>query len=454
MQPSRLAVLSFAFLLFVSFSFADTLEVGPGKPFSRIEDANRRARAGDVVLVHPLSNGKPYDKVAVYVTQPGIAFRAVPDKPGERVVLSGKDFDYSGVGSIPRAIFQFNRGADNCLLEGFELTAAHNDSHNGAGVRINQANNVTVRSCLIHHNDMGIMSNGDGTINSAVNQLIESCIIRENGDPEEPGYNHNLYLGGASVTLRACEVAYSLTGHNVKSRAHLTRVMFCYVHHSANREFDLVDAPETALPDSHALLVGNLIIKDPDCKGNRAVIHFGQDGGKEHDGTVYLVNNTVVTPFISPVVELSSAKAHAYLANNIIYNGFAQANQVLVAVRAGADLSNASGSHNLLSGGWSSLPPGFPPAENFIQHRSLPFVDPARQDYHLARFDEFIVNAGLPWADLPEPLRTWLRMEVRMKDAHYTVYQLDRQYKPPASIEPRIDAGAPDLGAYSYRPKP
>ena len=29
-------------------------------------------------------------------------------------------------------------------------------------------------------------------------------------------------------------------------------------------------------------------------KGNRTVIHFGQ----EHDGTLWLVNNTVVTPFI------------------------------------------------------------------------------------------------------------------------------------------------------------
>ena len=165
-------------------------------------------------------------------------------------------------------------------------------------MRINQANHVTVRNCSIHDNDMGIMSNGDGSLATAVDQRIEECRIYRNGDPAEPGHNHNLYLGGTSVTLRFCEIHHSLTGHNVKSRAHYTRVEYCYVHHSANREFDLVDAAETARPQSDAVLLGNIIVKDPQCKGNRAVIHFGQDGGKEHNGTLYLAFNTIVTPFI------------------------------------------------------------------------------------------------------------------------------------------------------------
>jgi hypothetical protein len=36
---------------------AATLEVGPGKPFARIEDANARAQAGDVILVYPRADG-------------------------------------------------------------------------------------------------------------------------------------------------------------------------------------------------------------------------------------------------------------------------------------------------------------------------------------------------------------------------------------------------------------
>ena len=146
---------------------------------------------------------------------------------------------------MPRAIFQFNPEATGCRLEGFELSGAHNESHNGAGVRINQADHVTIHDCSIHDNDMGIMSNGNGSLASAVDQRIEHCAIHHNGDLARPGYNHNLYLGGTSVTLRFCEVAHSLTGHNVKSRAHYTRVEYCFVHDSANREFDLVDAAES-----------------------------------------------------------------------------------------------------------------------------------------------------------------------------------------------------------------
>ena len=156
---------------------AATLEVGPGKPFPRIEEANAKAQAGDVILVYPRAGGRPYDKTAVFVRQKNLTFRGVPGAAKPYVAISGQGFDYSGAGSTPRAIFQFNPGTDNCTLEGFELSGAHNSSHNGAGVRINQANHVAIRKCSIHDNDMGIMSNGDGSLATAVDQRIEECRI-------------------------------------------------------------------------------------------------------------------------------------------------------------------------------------------------------------------------------------------------------------------------------------
>jgi len=365
---------------------AATLEVGPGKPFTRIEDANAQARPGDVILVHSRAGGQPYEQTAVYVRQERLTFRAVPAAGSPRVKVDGRGFDYSGRGSTPRAIFQFNAGTDHCVLEGFELCGAHNDSHNGAGVRINQANHVTIRHCSIHDNDMGIMSNGDGSQQRGVNQLIESCEIHHNGDPADPGFNHNLYLGGTSVTLRACEVHASLTGHNVKSRAHHNRIEYCYIHDSANREFDLVDAADTAAADSHAVLLGNIIVKNPDCRGNRGVIHFGQDGGKEHDGTLHLLFNTIVTPFISPVVELSAPKAKARLMGNLVWDGGRRQNgQKLIAARSGASLNNASGGHNRLGGMFTGLEDtALDPATNVIRRfDSSPFAAPSQPDYRL-----------------------------------------------------------------------
>ncbi len=423
---------------------AATLEVGAGKPFSRIEEALARAQPGDTILVHPLPGGRPYERTALNVHRPRLAIRAAPAPGQARVKISGRGFSYSGAGSTPRAIFQFNRGADHCLVEGFELYDAHNDTHNGAGVRINQANHVTIRNCAIHDNDMGIMSNGDGTMNAALDQRIEHCLIYRNGSAEDPGHNHNLYLGGTSVTLRFCEIHSSTTGHNVKSRAHVNRIEYCYIHDSANREFDLVDAGETAMPGSHTVLLGNLIVKDPHCRGNRAVIHFGQDGGGEHDGTLYLAMNTIVTPFIAPVVELSAPKARAYLVGNLVSDGgIRQSRQTVAGARAGARLENVTGKGNWFSGDFaaSATGTGLSSRDNtFRRIAHALFIDPQRHDYRLTPEAMGLATAQISFhLDLPG---------VPGMLAADALEPLAWQYQHPAGKAPRSRRGPNVIGAF------
>jgi len=281
------------------------LMVGDGKQFSRVEEAITAARPGDTIEVFPRASG--YAATAVLVEKPNLRIVA-HQRP---VALTGKGFDYSGVGRIPRAIFQFNPEAVGCTLRGFSLSGAHNSSHNGAGVRINGAGSVTVEDCDIFGNDMGIMSAGP----TATNQRIVLCHIHHNGDASDPGYNHNLYLGGADVTLENCEIDHALTGHDLKSRAHFTLVKGCYLHDSANREFDFVDAKETEAPNSNAVLLDNLIVKH-NHGGNGNVIHFGQERGVRH-GTLYVLNNTIRTDSVAPVIALDG-DTRAELANNLI----------------------------------------------------------------------------------------------------------------------------------------
>jgi len=446
---------------------AAEIAVGPGKPFPRTEDALARAQSGDTILVYPQAGGAAYTKPAVYVTKSRITFKAAA--PG--VALSGKGYNYSGSGSVPRAIFQFNPGADGCVLDGFDLSGAHNDSHNGAGVRINQANDVTVRNCTIHDNDMGIMSSGDGTPRTAAGQLIESCLIHSNGNLADPGYNHNLYLGGTSVTLIGCEVRSSLTGHNVKSRAHLTVVAACYIHDSSNREFDLVDAKgDTTARESNAFLAGNVIVKAPRCEGNRGVIHFGQDGGSEHDGTLTLLQNTIVTPYVSPVVALDAAKARAFLQNNIIWDaGSGQRGQVLVDFgKAGKDA--VKGTSNWAAAGFAADVARLDLARVYVAKsgQAPPFVNAAKGDYCLARADPTIIDVGEALdAAMLAPLAAMSGKLSRdgAQDASAghgiggpaaagatsgPAGPILYQYKPPLAREDRPARGKPDLGAYEF----
>lgn len=417
--------------------YGGRLSVGPGKRYSRIEDALKKARKGDEIRVYPNKNDAPYQRVALYVDKPGVKIVAMK-KGDKRITLSGKGFEYSGVGRTPRAIIQFNAGSDGSSISGFVLTDAHNKSHNGAGVRINSGNNIVVEDCEIHGNDMGVMSNGK--LKSGQNQIIRHCHVHSNGSKAEPGYNHNFYLGGTSVTLAFCDVHSPITGHNVKSRAHFTRVMYCYIHDSGNREFDLVDSRETEAPESHALLMGNLIVKKRNMNGNKTVIHFGQDGGKQHNGKVFLYFNTIITPYISPVVDLSASKAGAVFVGNIIDDGGANQNgQALVKYRNGANAGNVSGSDNWLSAGFGKQK--WPRTYTAPRKVHPPFKDVAKGDVGIKKRQRSLEYKG-------EKLS---RLKIPTPPGADKAAAVEWQYKAPCDKEKRPGQSRPILGALGFK---
>lgn len=283
------------------------LHVGAGGAFANLAAALAKSKPGDRIEV---AEGA-YPRTAVRIGIPNLTLVAKG-----KVVLDGAGFDYSGIGTTPRAILQID--ADGTTIAGFDLKGAHNATHNGAGIRINAAHRTTVRDCQIYGNDMGIMSNGvRGDATAGAGQLFERCRIHHNGDAGEPGQNHNLYLGGTDATLRFCEIDHSLTGHNLKSRAHLLRVEHCWIHDAANRELDLVDAWDTERPGSDATIVGSVLTKDPNCTGNRGTIHFGQEKGRRA-GRLLLRHCTVDSPFSTPVISLTGEATSAELSDCIV----------------------------------------------------------------------------------------------------------------------------------------
>lgn len=319
------------------------LAVGDGHTYARIEAALAVAKPFDTIEVYPSSAG--YGQTALRITIPNLV---IVGMGSSRIQIDGTGYDYSGAGAVPRAIIQVERGGKGAQIRHLELLGAHNGSYNGAGMRINQASNVTISDCDIHGNDMGIMSNGiQGDVQSASNQVITHCVIHANGNTADPGYNHNLYLGGTSANIEFCEIYGALTGHNLKSRAHYNLVRYCFIHDSANRECDFPEAWDTQRPNSNTVMIGNVIVKDPNCPGNRQTIHFGVESGSR-SGTIYLVNNTIVTPFLSGVLALSTPSASAVFTNDVIVNTVQNAPN-LVDLSNGALASTVSGRNNWIS---------------------------------------------------------------------------------------------------------
>jgi hypothetical protein len=347
------------------------LQVGDGKPYHRIEQAVSDAIDGSTINVFSASSG--YSKTALSLSK-RIIIRAVG-----KICLDGAGFDYSGMGSIPRAILQVQPGGSGSIIEGFEIRGARNKTFNGAGVRISGANDVTVRGCDIHGNDMGIMSDGQlGTNLEARNQRIVQCEIHENGTDRDPGYNHNLYVGGKSVWIDQSSIWGALTGHNLKSRAHFTLVTNSVLYGGSNRQIDCVDSVFTAAANSNLVVFNCILAMDGNSTGNGNMIHFGAESGKRK-GEAYLLQSTFYTEFLPPILQLDCPQVTARIDNSIIIDPDPM-HPTLIGVTQSAKVPQNLGLGNWISEGYllanSAISPrGFVFSRAHPANRTIPSMN-------------------------------------------------------------------------------
>jgi hypothetical protein len=266
--------------------------------------------AGDVVEVDPAT----YNEVKRW-TVSGTAAKPIVIRGvgGARPIFDATNQVVDGVLPHPRAVFQVE--ADYITLENLEFRDARNGD-NGAGIRVTSGNNATVRNCRITFCDMGMMSDNNS------NLLVEASEIASNGTSLYDGFSHNFYLGGNSATIRFCYIHDSLYGQNFKTRAHYTQLLYNYIADSQDGEVGLVDAAETAAANSHAVMIGNIVISKPRLSGYNSgrFIQFGQDSGGQHNGTLFAFNNTFIAgdgriQFLSANVTNATVIAE----NNIFY---------------------------------------------------------------------------------------------------------------------------------------
>ena len=388
-------------LALIPFSAAAaTLEVGPGKPFSKPCAAIAAAQPGDVIEVDAAGNGT-YDGDHCAWSTDQLTVRGVH---GRARIDAGK---VQANIAQDKGIFVIY--APNATVESFELSGAVDDpnSKNGAGIR-HQGLNLVVRDCYFHDNEDGILggplengqnADGQGSVE------IDNSEFSHNGHGD--GYSHNMYLGHyAHFTLRASYSHGALVGHLVKSRALENRILYNRITDepgtTASYELDL---PNGGL----SYVIGNLIEQGAQTQ-NSGIVTYAEEGGTNPDQHLFFVNNTVVNDLNKGTFVAVAGNTPAQLTNNVF-------------VGSGTVTTQANA---MQQGNWVAAMMGDPK-----------LVNPAAFDYHLA--------AGSPCID----------QGVDPGMANGQLLAPDSEYVHPASSEARAVVGkAIDVGAYEFGNQP
>lgn len=275
---------------------AMVLKVGPGQKYDVPSKAAKVARDGDTVeIAAGVYVGDVAEWNADNLTIRGVGGRAHMNAKGKS--LGGKA-TWVIVG-------------DNAVVENIEFSNSRVRDRNGAGIRL-EGRSLTVRNSYFHDNQMGILTgrNPDSDI------LIEGSEFARNFvDYKKTGsLGHNIYIGRVrSFTLRNSYAHSGAWGHNVKSRAAETRLLY-------NRIVDGSDGSASYQVDiangGRAWLVGNVIQQGKNAE-NWALVSFGAEARAASD-QLAMVNNTVINERGSGIFLQNRSPGMATLINNIL----------------------------------------------------------------------------------------------------------------------------------------
>jgi hypothetical protein len=417
------APLALATLLLAMTAGATTYSVGPsrmyGSPCALVGVVS--LAPGDIIEVDP---GTYADACELTASGTAVAPITLRGLPGTLPLFDATGVDLSGVGSTPRAIFQFANGSF-WVVQHLELENAANTSANGAAFRATAgAHDIVIEDVSVHDCQDGMMSDGVATV------VVQSSDIFHNGAGD--GFSHNLYMQGDSTTLIGNHIHDSNGGQNVKLRSRYAALFFNLIENAGNYEMDLIQGPLTSDANANAVLIGNIIVRPPTSNNNSQVILFGTDDTTQpaRNGSLYAVNNTFVLQ--------NSANRVFHAVQPINGSQIVFENNILFATAAGtalaADATTAgvlTGAHNWIGSNvtvsgtltqtLSGAGPGFVSSTDYRLQATSPavnqgMVNPTYQD-----------GAGLTQSAVPT-----------------------EEFYAPEGATPRPSDGILDLGAFEY----
>lgn len=285
------------------------LRVGPQGTITRIAEAARLARDGDIVEIEP---GDYVGDVAVW-RQERLTIRSARDSrrtdppgadaPPVRLLAAGRAAEAKAIWVIRHGVFE---------IEGIEFHGARVPDRNGAGIRF-EGGHLAVRDCRFVDNETGILTGNDAD----AELLVERCEFAGRALTDPGGrFSHNLYVGAIGrFEMRGCWSHHANLGHLVKTRARESHLLCNRLTDEAGgRASYELDCPNGGV----LVAVGNLIVQEP-TTDNRTIVAYGAEGYRWPANRLVLSHNTLVTRAgIATFVRAHpGASVDAFVANNL-----------------------------------------------------------------------------------------------------------------------------------------
>ncbi len=265
------------------------LQVGPARTLQTPSQAARTARDGDIVEIDA---GEYRGDAAVWRAH-RLTLRAV----GGMAVLRA-----DGAAAEKKALWVI-KGNDS-VIDGIGFLEARVADRNGAGIRL-EGRNLTVRNCLFRDNENGILTGQ----NPESDLLVEHSEFDHNGYGD--GQSHNLYVGALRrFTLRFSYSHTARIGHQVKSRAQETHLLFSRIADDGGRASYLIDLPAGGL----SYVAGNVLHQGAEAE-NFTMLSYGAEKVVHPENRLHLLHNTFINDrvqgcravFVSPFAEQALA---------------------------------------------------------------------------------------------------------------------------------------------------
>jgi hypothetical protein len=259
----------------IAFPASRTISLTPAS-LPEAWDAAAQAEPGSVIV---LAAGEYLDPIKIWRNKQ-IVLRGTPGKTHLR---STRPIPYQPDDERQNGKALWVMAGEHQRVEYLEISGAKVPDKNGAALRI-EGKQIDICGSYLHHNENGILGNADTL-------YVRQSELAHNGLSED-GQTHNIYLvGGSRFTLEFSYVHHAHIGHNVKSRAINTHILY-------NRIMDEADGTGSYAVDipngGFANIIGNIIQQGPNTD-NSAIISYGTEGVKaDVKNHLRLIHNTLV----------------------------------------------------------------------------------------------------------------------------------------------------------------